>query len=553
MRKSLSRSGFFRINILTLALWLLAAASLDGAARAEESLPPEAVAGAELELRGFYAARDMRLAWTKEGEPTPVAVALRDALRGAGAHGLRADEYAVSEIDRRWPGDGKVEDTISFDLLLTGAALRYIAEATSGRVQPESVDPNWSIERTSVLTAALLEQAIGSANPGEALAEMGPLHPGYASLRVALARYQDIAAAGGWPTIPAGATLHPDDRDARIPLLRRRLGAEGYLSPTEATRSDDVLDAPLVVAVQRFQLRHGLETDGVIGMGTLAALNLSVERRIEQIEWSLERWRWLPRYLGDRHILANIPAFSVQLIDGDRVVLESRAIFGRPTRPTPRISAEAVGVLVNPTWTVPPTIFREDVLPQVRQNPGWLAEHNMRVFQGWSAQAAEVDPNSVNWSSVSGTRPPYRIVQSPGPTNALGRIKIEMPNPTGVYLHDTPDHSLFARADRAKSSGCVRIHRIQELASTLLGSAWSPQRLQELISSGATPTIPLARRLKVYLAYIPVVAEADGIASFHPDIYGLDPALAAGLEAHRMQIAASEIDACGNFHAVRAG
>jgi murein L,D-transpeptidase YcbB/YkuD len=291
----------------------------------------------------------------------------------------------------------------------------------------------------------------------------------------------------------------------------------------------------------------------VIGAGTLAALNVPVERRIEQIEWSLERWRWLPRHLGDRHILANIPAFSVQLYEGDRLALESTAIFGRPSRPTPRISAEAVGVLVNPTWTVPPTIFREDVLPQLRRNPGWLVERDMRVYQGWAAQAAPVDPYSVNWSQVSGARAPYRIVQAPGPNNALGRIKIEMPNPTGVYLHDTPDHRLFERADRAKSSGCVRIHRIRELAAALLGAASPGERIDELIASGATTTIPLPRRVKVYLAYIPVVAEADGAVSFHPDVYGLDPALAGALDANRLRIAAAEIDACGNFGAVQAG
>ena len=553
MRKGSSRHRFFRISILTLALWLVAAASPGGPARAEETLPPEAVTGADLELRSFYAAREMRLAWTEDGEPTSAAVALRDALRGAGAHGLKPADYDLFEIDRRWPSGEAVQDPVSFDLLLTGAALRYVDDATSGRVQPESVDPNWSIERAPVSAAALLEQAIGSANPGDALANMGPLHPGYASLRIALARYQGIAAAGGWPVIPAGATLYPDDRDPRILLLRRRLGAEGYLPPAEASVPDDLFDVALAGAVRRFQLQHGLEVDGVVGAATLAALNLSVERRIEQIEWSLERWRWLPRYLGDRHVLVNIPAFSVQLYDGDRLALDSRAIVGRPSRPTPRISAEANGVLVNPTWTVPPTIFREDVLPQLRRNPGWLVEHDMRVFQGWSTQAAELDPSSVNWSAVSGTRPPYRIVQAPGPANALGRIKIEMPNPAGVYLHDTPDHGLFERADRAKSSGCVRIHRIQELASALLGSAWSPQRLQELIASGGTTTIPLGRRVKVYLAYIPVVAEANGIASFHPDIYGLDPALAAALEANRLRIAAAEIDACGNFPAVEAG
>jgi murein L,D-transpeptidase YcbB/YkuD len=542
--------GRASLTALIFLLPFLLAFVAGSSAQGQESLPADGLA--EGELRSFYAGRDMRLAWTERGKPTAAAVALRDALLGAGAHGLRPEEYDPAEIEHRWR-DGVVGDAVSFDLLLTAAALRYVSDVASGRVAPESVDANWSIESSPLSPALLLDQAIGSADPADALANMGPLHPGYASLRIGLARYQGIAAGGGWTRIPAGPTLHPGDRDARVALLRGRLTAEGDLPPPEAAAGDDLFDETLLAAVRRFQSRHGLEPDGVIGAGTLAALNVPVERRIEQIEWSLERWRWLPRHLGDRHILANIPAFSVQLYEGDRLALESTAIFGRPSRPTPRISAEAIGVLVNPTWTVPPTIFREDVLPQLRRNPGWLVERDMRVYQGWAAQAAPVDPYSVNWSQVSGARPPYRIVQAPGPNNALGRIKIEMPNPTGVYLHDTPDHRLFERADRAKSSGCVRIHRIRELAAALLGAASPGERIDELIASGATTTIPLPRRVKVYLAYIPVVAEADGAVSFHPDVYGLDPALAGALDANRLRIAAAEIDACGNFGAVQAG
>jgi murein L,D-transpeptidase YcbB/YkuD len=542
--------GRASLTALIFLLPFLLAVVAGSSAQGQESLPADGLA--EGELRSFYAGRDMRLAWTERGKPTAAAVALRDALLGAGAHGLRPEEYDPAEIEHRWR-DGVVGDAVSFDLLLTAAALRYVSDVASGRVAPESVDANWSIESSPLSPALLLDQAIGSADPADALANMGPLHPGYASLRIGLARYQGIAAGGGWTRIPAGPTLHPGDRDARVALLRGRLTAEGDLPPPEAAAGDDLFDETLLAAVRRFQSRHGLEPDGVIGAGTLAALNVPVERRIEQIEWSLERWRWLPRHLGDRHILANIPAFSVQLYEGDRLALESTAIFGRPSRPTPRISAEAVGVLVNPTWTVPPTIFREDVLPQLRRNPGWLVERDMRVYQGWAAQAAPVDPYSVNWSQVSGARAPYRIVQAPGPNNALGRIKIEMPNPTGVYLHDTPDHRLFERADRAKSSGCVRIHRIRELAAALLGAASPGERIDELIASGATTTIPLPRRVKVYLAYIPVVAEADGAVSFHPDVYGLDPALAGALDANRLRIAAAEIDACGNFGAVQAG
>ena len=399
-------------------------------ATAQEIIPLVRLTGAEADLHSFYEGRAYRLAWSAEGAPTAAAIALREALQDASMHGLSPDRYPLAAIAEAWPSAGPLADPHGFDLLMSATALRYLRDVALGRVEPAQVDPNWSIERGPLSLPMLLEHALMSEEPAQALKTIGPLHPGYAALQLGLARYQAIAAAGGWPEIPEGPSLHEGDLDPRVPLLRIRLHAESDLAVAEPPAAGEAerMDATLTAGIRRFQTRHGLEPDGVIGARTLEALNLPVEVRIEQIELALERWRWMPRYLGDRHILVNIPAFSLQLYDGGRPVLESRIVVGRPTRPTPRLTAEAVGVLMNPTWTVPPTIFREDVLPKLREDPGWLAQHGMQVFQGWSADAPPLDPYFIDWSTVSGVHAPYRIVQAPGPGNSLGLLKIEMPN-----------------------------------------------------------------------------------------------------------------------------
>jgi murein L,D-transpeptidase YcbB/YkuD len=254
----------------------------------------------------------------------------------------------------------------------------------------------------------------------------------------------------------------------------------------------------------------------------------------------------MPPFLGSRYILVNIPAFLLQLIENGTPVLESRVIVGQPERPTPRIMAEASGILLNPSWTIPPTILREDVLPKLRRDPDWLAERNMRVFMGWGPDARELDPALIDWRTVSAERFPYVIRQDPGSANALGRLKVEMPNSAGVYLHDTPDKRLFELTNRAKSSGCVRIDRIMDLAVALLGENWNSDRLASLIGSGATSMLPLPRPVPIYLAYFPAWVDGAGAVHFSPDIYRLDWLLQRALDGKPALAPFGEAMACGS-------
>ena len=517
--------AIFLSQIIVAALWILLSILIHSAVGATDSLSPDDLkaASASSEAIRFYADRGFGLAWVQSGEQLPVAQSMLRTMAASSTDGLLPEVYDAAGLGQRWQAHRSPQELGRLDLAMTEAALRYLGDLTAGRVAPNLADPRWRIPRTLLDPVSVLSMVLSAADPDRTLAELTPPHGGYRALKAALARYRAIAASGGWPQLPQGESLRLGDRDDRVEILRQRLALEGA-SPLAETATGDprLFDARLESGVRFFQERYGLKADGMVGVHTRDTLNIPVEERVSQIARSMERWRWLPRDLGRRHILVNIPGFVLSLVDNGTVVLESRIIAGRSSRPSPRIAAKATGILVNPSWTIPSTIMREDVLPVVRKDPSWLTRQQMRVFQGWGADSREVDPMQVDWRAVLPTRIPYRIVQEPGPNNALGRLKIEMPNPAGVYLHDTPAKRLFDEADRARSSGCIRIERVKELAAALLGEGWTVDRLNDLIDRGRSVAISFREPVPVYLVYFPAWVDEAGTIHFSPDIYGLD-------------------------------
>lgn len=492
----------------------------------------------------IYRRHGFGLIWSDCGAPNLQAHAIRSAILHAAEEGLSPGDY--DGFQSLWADQGVLKYPAAFDLALTGAALAFLRDLAGGRVAPRVADPHWSIERTVPSATALLGSVLTAESPAERIAAIAPEHRDYLQLRSALSRYRAIAAAGGWPILETGPVIGEGDRDFRIRFLRERLAAEGDLGAGPPALDPERFDAELSSALRRYQQRHGLDADGRLGDRTVAELNVSAEARAAQIERSMERWRWMPRFLGPRYILVNIPAFRLQLIENGTPVVESRVIVGQPNRPTPRIKAEASGLLLNPSWTIPPTILREDVLPKLRRDPGWLAERNMHVFIGWGPDARELDPALIDWRTASAERFPYVIRQDPGSANALGRLKVEMPNSAGVYLHDTPDKKLFELTNRAKSSGCVRIDRIMDLAVALLGEGWNSNRLESLIGSGTTSMLPLRGPVPVYLAYFPAWVDGAGVPHFSPDIYGLDLPLEHAFDAKSAPAGFEEAMACAS-------
>jgi murein L,D-transpeptidase YcbB/YkuD len=312
------------------------------------------------------------------------------------------------------------------------------------------------------------------------------------------------------------------------------LTAAGDMPVVESTvgpSAPAVFDDAMVEGVKRFQLRHSLEPDGVVGGATIEAMNVPVERRIDQIKANLERWRWLPFDFGERYILVNIASFSLEIIENGRSVMRMPVIVGRDYRETPVFGANMTYLVLNPTWAVPRKLAVEDILPNVRKDPGYLAAKMIRVFPDGTKQASEIDPTTIEWTQLSADYFPYQLRQDPGPVNALGRIAFMLPNVYSVYLHDTPEPWLFQRAERGFSSGCIRVADALGLAEHLLAAekGWDRPGIMAALETGKTRVVKLSRPVPVVLVYLTAWADDQGIMHFQRDAYGRDEPLIRAL------------------------
>ena len=360
------------------------------------------------------------------------------------------------------------------------------------------------------------------------LAAVRPQHMYYRHLQNALAHYRAIAAAGGWPGVPAGPTLKSGMSDPRVIALRTRLAVTQRMPGADAQSAQ--FDAALEDAVKVFQRQHGLAADGAVGKATLAALNIPVESRIDQIRVNLERARWVLHDMPEEFVLVDIAGFNVRYIRDGQTLWQARAQVGKPYRRTPVFKSRITYLEMNPTWTVPPTILRNDVLPAIKRDIAYLKQKNMKVID---YDHNVVDPTSIDWSRYSGPDFPYLIRQDPGPDNALGRIKFMFPNKHLVYLHDTPSKALFERTERAFSSGCIRVENPYQFAELLLDdpNTWNRRTITQAIDSQQTRKVTLPRPVTVLLLYWTVAPDDSGDVIFKQDIYGRDAGILAGLNS----------------------
>jgi murein L,D-transpeptidase YcbB/YkuD len=492
-------------------------------------------------LARFYEQRGFQPAWVGAAGPLPQVATLMRTLHGADRHGLDPAIYHLGALETLLTALGPdsvssitpdIQRLSDLELLLTDAFLLYGTHVLRGRLGLEATSEAWAAtERTSdVDLTQRLEDALQSNHLEELVADLRPPRSGYNGLLRARARYQELAANGGWPQISAGPKLQRGERDPRIGVLRNRLQITGDL-PADGSPGDDSFDGAVEQGLQRFQRRHGLEADGVLGPTTVAALNVSAEARLRQIEVNMERGRWLPGPRSERAILVNIPAFELAVVENDRSVMTMRVVVGRPTRRTPLLSADITYLVLNPHWYVPPNIAVQDKLPLLRKDPGFAARQRFKIFRG-GADATIVDPSAIDWSAVSARNFPYRLRQDPGPGNALGRVKFMFPNPFHVYLHDTPSRDLFAKAERAFSSGCIRIEKPLDLAAYLLSGdpAWSHDKILAAIDGKREQTVRLPTSMPVQLVYNTAWMNAEGIVEFRKDLYDRDKNLERRLE-----------------------
>jgi murein L,D-transpeptidase YcbB/YkuD len=493
-------------------------------------------------LPGFYRNRDFRPAWIDDGLALGDARAFLTALRSVAEDGLDPANYHLATIESllaEIDASGKKgfrrvrpEALADLEMLLTDGFLLCGSHLVHGQVNPETIQSEWFIKGRVEDLAAALEKGLAAKDIPGALDSLRPGHAVYRGLMKALLEYDALVEAGGWPEFPAGPRLVKGDRDARVKGLRKTLAAMGDIAGAEAASGPEVFDDTLEGAVKLFQRRHGLEPDGVIGAGTEAALNVSAAERRTQIRANLERWRWITPELGERYILVNVAEFRVGVVEANREVMSMAAIVGRAYRRTPDFSGMMSYLEIKPTWTVPPKLAREDLLPKVRKDPAYLRQNGFRVFEDWSAGAREIDVSTIDWTRVKAESLSYKFRQDPGHHNSLGRIKFMFPNKFDVYLHDTPERGLFSRAVRDFSSGCIRIERPIDLAEYVLrdNPAWTKEKILTAINGGETQVVYLRNPLGVHLIYWTVWLAEDGRVQFRQDIYLRDAALYRALE-----------------------
>ncbi len=404
------------------------------------------------------------------------------------------------------------------DVALSAGLLAHAARERVGRVAPSQRGADWAIPVDRFDAVAELSGAIRADELAKFLQSLPPPHHEYRALEEARQTYQGIVDRGGWPRVPEPGPSQVDKNDPRATILRARLGMEGDLRP----------DEPLAIGIRRFQERHGLDPDGRLGRHTLAELNVPAGMRLAQIAVNLERWRWMPRRLGDDYVFVNVPDATLTLMQRGTAVTHMRVVVGDEEHPTPSFAARIGAITLNPPWRVPPSIAKRELLPKLKRNPNYLAANNFVIV----GRPDDPTGSLVNWQSIPDGRFPFSLQQQPGARNALGTVKFEMPNPFDIYLHDTPSRQAFGRLDRALSHGCIRVQNPVALAAALLDdtASWSESALKQEVAEGESRRLPLARSVPVYLAYFTAFVDQEGRTQFRRDLYGRDSDLNRRLE-----------------------
>ncbi len=451
---------------------------------------------------------------------------LISALHGLADDGLIPAEYHLAALeatqDATLPG-------ACTDLLASQAYLRALDHLYRGRLPQAAWQPLW---RSTALTDADADAQLqriavsGTADPAAAFTQARPPLPGYAQLRQAYAERRH-GPLPDWQPLADGPLLRPGQADPRVPALARRLSQAGYLDPAAAT-AEPLYTAELAQALMRFQRQHSLKEDGILGPATLAELNLSPATRLAQIRVNLERLRWIARDISPDLLLVDIAGARLQLYRDGQLHWQTRTQVGRAARPTPELKSAITHLTLNPTWTVPPTILREDKLPEIRRDLGYLARHDMQVLD---RDGRPLDPHAIDWNNPGA----ILLRQAAGPHNPLGQVAIRFANPFSVYLHDTPSQRLFDDAQRTFSSGCVRVENALTLVDQLLSDT-EREALASRLASGQTQRFNLSRATPILMSYWTVEADASGQLAYRPDIYARDPALIAAF--HRLDGAA---------------
>ena len=493
--------------------------------------------GASEALNAVYASTQDAPLWSGQGAPSAAARALLGELQDAEGFGLRAGEYqgaALTQDLEALPAGGaaRAQALGRFDARLSAVALRFIADLHFGRVSPEAAGFKLQQPPEPFDLAQALRSIAQASDVDGAVTAVEPGFYHYKLLKDALGLYRKIAQQHAHelaPLSPVKSSVKPGEPYAGAAALRRRLELFGDLPPAQPTGAAGVFDADLSAGVRRFQARHGLGTDGVLGKGTLAALNVPLAQRIRQISLTLERWRWLVPFKTPP-IIVNIPQFQLFAFrtTEDRVadILQMHVIVGRTfaNTQTPVFEGDMRYVVLRPYWDVPYSITRKEMLPKIHAHPGYLVRQHLELVNGQGDNSPVVPPTPQNIELLAAGK--LRLRQAPGEDNALGLVKFMFPNSYNVYLHSTPAHQLFKESVRAFSHGCIRVADPVSLATQVLKDApgdWTREKIQAAMDGTATSLrINLTQPINVLILYATALATEGGPVLFFEDLYGYD-------------------------------
>ncbi|OJX16271.1 MAG: hypothetical protein BGO82_00505 [Devosia sp. 67-54] len=470
----------------------------------------------------FYGARGFEPLWLTTGADgsatfSPNAEKIIAVFKHAQFEGLRPSDYLSPALDPAAAGTDPAK-LAALETAFSAATLNYAQDSYGGRINPTDVNVLLTIAPKKLDAADTLTKLAASNDPAKFLLSLDPPHPEFKLLKAALAKFYDKDAVKTETiTIPDGPTLKLGMKDERVPTLRERLAVPAPEIPEGATdaKVDTTYDKPLMEAVKAFQAGLGLTADGVMGPATVAALNGAGTVSKDDIIANMERWRWEPNDLGAFHVEVNIPQFTVWIVKDGEPVHSTRVVVGRPTNMTPVFSDEIEDIVVNPYWNVPPSIATNEIKPHLIANPGYLDSQNMEMLAGGKV----VNASAIDWTTTNINN--YHIRQKPGGANALGQIKFLFPNDLDIYLHDTPSKSLFARAYRAYSHGCVRVQNPMDFAGALLATNpdLSEDKLKAMFGD-KEKWVPLKHHIPVHLMYFTLRADPDGTIRSYGDVYG---------------------------------
>jgi murein L,D-transpeptidase YcbB/YkuD len=460
---------------------------------------------------------------------------LADRLQRLEEDGLEPEAYGIPAAALA------TADPAGFRAGLQRAAGLVLADLLHGRGRDIAGRPDIRRDIAAIPLSPWLAELAAAVEPALVIDRAAAMTEDAAPLKRELARLRALARRGPWPAIPVGETIEPGSTDPlRVPALRARLAAE---DPALAAARDfgPLYDPALEAAVRRFQAEQGLEVDGRVGRISQALLNRPIEARIDQLRVALDMRRGAMREGPERRLEVNIPDYRLRVLEQGREILSMAVVVGRADRATPLMRTRMTAAQFNPPWGVPERNAREDLLPRFRRDPQAMMEKGFRVYGVVGGERVEIDPRSIDWRSVNPERFPYVIRQDAGEMNALGRLKLVMPNGDDIFMHDTPDRHLFRRPDRAFSSGCIRLERPMELLDLLLEGTpgWTRDRAQAALDARVTSGVAVRRPIPVVLRYQTATVEAGGAVRVRPDVYGLDAAYARRMQAGALRVAAA--------------